>query len=64
MVYEHFLALDCGSPEPLTAFEAVDDRGGGGGMPSDSRLSMPFIASCISKSCSRRSRTSFSTALG
>jgi hypothetical protein len=58
------LALDCGSPEPLAVFKAEDDRGGGGGMPSDSKLSMSFIAFCISESCSRRSGTGLSTASG
>jgi len=60
MVYEHFLALDCGSPEPLAVFKAEDDRGGGGGMPSDSKLSISFIAFCISESCSKRSGASLS----
>jgi len=64
MVYGHFLALDCGSAEPLAAFKAEDDCGGGGGMLSDSKLSMPFIASCMSKSCSRRSGTSLSMSSG
>ena len=58
MVYGRFLALDCG---PLVVFEAENDRGGGGGAPSDSKLSMPFIAFCISESCSRRSGASLST---
>jgi len=57
MVYGHFPALDCGLPEPLTAFKAVDDRGGEGGAPSDSKLSISSIAFCISESCSRRSET-------
>jgi len=60
MVYGHFLVLGCGSPEPLGNFKAADDREGGGGMPSDSKLSMSFIAFCISESCSRRSVTGFS----
>ena len=60
MVYGHFPALGCGSPEPLATFKAVDDRGGGGRMPSDSKLSMSSIAFCISESCSRRSGTSLS----
>ena len=62
MVHGHLPTPDCGSLEPLVAFEAEDDRGGGGGIPSDSKLSMSFIASCISESCSRRSRTSLSMA--
>ena len=63
MVYGRFPALDCGSPEPLAALKAVDDREGGGG-PSDSKLSMSFIAFCISVSCSRRSGASLSTTSG
>ena len=58
MVYGHFPALDCGLPEPLVVFKAVDDRGGGGGAPSDSKLSISSIAFCISESCSRRSGAS------
>lgn len=62
MVYGRFLALDCGSPEPLAVFKAENDRVGGGGTVSDSKLSMPFIAFRISESCSRRSGTGLSTA--
>jgi len=59
-VYGHFSALGCGSPEPLAVFRVEDDRGAGGGTPSDSKLSISFIAFCISESCSRRSGTSLS----
>jgi len=60
MVYEHFSTLGCESPEPLDIFKVDDDRGAGGGTPSDSKLSISFIAFCISESCSRRSVTSLS----
>jgi hypothetical protein len=60
MVYGHFPTPDCESPDPLAAFKIVDDRGGGGGMPWDSKLSMSSIAFCISESCSRRSGTRLS----
>lgn len=58
MIYGHFPALGCRSSEPLAAFKAADDRGGG--TPSDSKLSRSFIAFCISESCSRRSTPSLS----
>jgi len=58
--YGRFLALGCGSPEPLAVLKVEDDLGGGGGTPSDSKLSISFIAFCISESCSRRSRTGLS----
>ena len=60
MVYGRFSVPGCGSPEPLVVFKVEDDRGAGGGTPSDSKLSISFIAFCISESCSRRSRPSLS----
>ena len=64
MDYERFPALVCGLPEPLAVFMVEDDRGAGGGTPSDSKLSISFIAFCISESCSRRSGTSLSCGIG